>query len=174
MKLLYVVNTRHDADAYRVYSKVHMDGKATRSAKITALVVGLAALSGGVMAVVKQGPRLLYIATILFGLLALLGQYIGLWRMQRQLTKNAQNMDMKIDYRFGETAFDVTYPGQSESISYKDLKRIVETAVYYFLYTDVRMAHILPKKDFSQGEAAGFGKFVAQKSGLELEQNKAK
>ena len=174
MKLLYVVNTRHDTDAYRVYSKVHMDGKATRSAKITALVVGLAALSGGVMAVVKQGPRLLYIATILFGLLALLGQYIGLWRMQRQLTKNAQNMDMKIDYRFGETAFDVTYPGQSESISYKDLKRIVETAGYYFLYTDVRMAHILPKKDFSQGEAAGFGKFVAQKSGLELEQNKAK
>ena len=174
MKLLYVVNTRHDTDAYRVYSKVHMDGKATRSAKITALVVGLAALSGGVMAVVKQGPRLLYIATILFGLLALLGQYIGLWRMQRQLTKNAQNMDMKIDYRFGETAFDVIYPGQSESISYKDLKRIVETAGYYFLYTDVRMAHILPKKDFSQGEAAGFGKFVAQKSGLELEQNKAK
>ena len=76
MKLLYVVNTRHDADAYRVYSRVHMDGKATKSAKITALVVGVAALSGGVMAVVKQGPKLLYLATILFGLLALLGQYL--------------------------------------------------------------------------------------------------
>ena len=174
MKMLYVVNTRHDADAYRVYSRVHMDGKATKSAKLTALAVGVLALSGGIMAVIKQGPRLLYLATILFGAMALLGQHIGLWRMQRQLTKNAQNMDMKIDYRFGETAFDVTYPGQSESISYKDLKRIVETAGYYFLYTDVRMAHILPKKDFSQGEAAGCGQFVAQKSGLELEQNKAK
>ena len=174
MKLLYVVNTRHDADAYRVYSRVHMDGKATRSAKITALVVGVAALSGGIMAVVNQGPRLLYLATILFGLLALLGQHIGLWRMQRQLSQNAQNMDMTIDYRFGETAFDVTYPGQSESVSYKDLKRIVETAGYYFLYTNVRMAHILPKKHFSQGDAAAFGKFVAEKSGLELQKNGAK
>jgi hypothetical protein len=36
------------------------------------------------------------------------------------------------------------------------------------------MAHILPKKHFSQGDAAQFGKFVAEKSGLELEQNKAK
>ena len=174
MKLLYVVNTRHDADAYRVYSRVHMDGKATKSAKITALVVGVAALSGGVMAVVKQGPKLLYLATILFGLLALLGQHIGLYRMQRQLTKNAQNMDMTIDYRFGETAFDVTYPGQSESISYKDLKKIVETAGYYFLYTDICMAHILPKKDFAQGSAAEFGKFVAERSGLELQQHSAK
>lgn len=174
MKLLYVVNTRHDADAYRIYSRVHMDGKATRSAKITAIVVGLAALSGGVMAVINQGPRVLYIATILFGLLALLGQQIGVRRMQRQLIKNAQNMDMTIDYRFGETAFDVTYPGQSESISYQDLKRIVETDGYYFLYTDIRMAHILPKKDFAQGAAAQFGKFVAEKSGLTLQYNNAK
>ena len=144
MKMLYVVNTRHDTDAYRVYSKVHMDGKATKSAKI------------------------------LFGAMALLGQHIGLWRMQRQLTKNAQNMDMTIDYRFGENAFDVTYPGQSESISYKDLQKIVETEGYYFLYTDIRMAHILPKKDFSQGSAAAFGKFISEKSGLELLQHNAK
>lgn len=174
MKLLYVVNTRHNADAYRVYSKVHMDGKATRSAKITALVIGLLALAGGLLAVVRQGPKILYLATILFGFLCLYAQRIGLYRMQRQLIKNAQNMDMTIDYRFGETAFDVTYPGSSESVSYKDLQKIVETEGYYFLYTDIRMAHILPKKDFAQGDAAQFGKFVAQRSGLELLQHKAK
>ena len=174
MKMLYVVNTRHDADAYRIYSKVHMDGKATKSAKITALVIGLLALGGGVMATVKQGPKILYLATILFGLLCLFAQQIGLFRMQRQLTKNAQNMDMIIDYRFGENAFDVTYPGQSESIFYKDLQKIVETEGYYFLYTDIRMAHILPKKDFSQGSAAAFGKFISEKSGLELLQHNAK
>ena len=134
----------------------------------------LLALSGGILAVVRQGPKLLYLATILFGAMALLGQHIGLWRMQRQLTKNAQNMDMTIDYRFGENAFDVTYPGQSESISYKDLQKIVETEGYYFLYTDIRMAHILPKKDFSQGSAAAFGKFISEKSGLELLQHNAK
>jgi hypothetical protein len=36
------------------------------------------------------------------------------------------------------------------------------------------MAHILPKKHFSQGSAAAFGKFLVEKTGLELEQNKAK
>ena len=174
MKMLYVVNTRHDADAYRVYARVHLDGKATPSAKVTALIVGGLALSGGLVAVVKQGPRLLYLFTILFGALALLGQWIGLWRMQRQLVKNAANMETTFDYRFGETAFDVTYPGQSESVSYKELKKIVETEGYYFLYTDIRMAHILPKKDFSQGDAKAFGKFIAEKSGLELQWHKAK
>lgn len=174
MKMLYVVNTKHDADAYRVYSKVHMDGKVTKSSKITALVIGLVSISGGVMAVVKQGPKVLYLATILFGLLCLFAQQIGLFRMQRQLVKNAQNMDMTIDYRFGDSAFDVTYPGSSQSVSYKDLKKIVETVDYYFLYTDIRMAHILPKKDFSMGDSAGFGKFVSEKAGLELLQHSAK
>ncbi len=174
MKMLYVVNTRHDADAYRVYARVHMDGKATNSAKITACVIGALSLVGGVFAVVRQGPKVLYIATILFGLLCLLGQQIGLWRMQRGLMKNAQDLQTTFDYRFGETGFDVTYPGQSESVPYTGLKRIVETEGYYFLYTDIRFAHILPKKDFAQGDAAGFGAFVARKSGLELLQHKAK
>lgn len=174
MKLLYVVNTRHDADAYRVYARVHMDGKATRSAKITAVVIGLAALTGGILAVVKQGPRLLYILTVLFGLLALLGQQIGLWRMRRQLLKNSADLQTVYDYRFGDAAFDVTYPGHSESVSYRELKKLVETEGYYFLYTDIRMAHILPKKDFTQGDAAAFGRFVAERSGLTLEQHGAK
>lgn len=174
MKMLYVVNTKHDAEAYGVYAQVHMDGKTTRSSKITALVVGALALAGGVVAVGKQGPKFLYIAAIVFGLLCLFAQQIGLWRIRRQLLKNAANLDMTIDYRFGEIAFDVTYPGQSESVSYKDLQKIVETAGYYILYTDVKMAHILPKKDFAQGDAAGFGKFIAEKSGLELQQHSAK
>ena len=174
MKMLYVVNTKHDADAYRVYSKVHMDGKVTKSSKITALVIGLVSISGGVMAVVKQGPKVLYLATVLFGLLCLFAQQIGLWRMQRHLTKIAADMNTTFDYRFGENTFDVSYPGESNSVSYSNISRIVETQDYYFLYTDIRMAHILPKKDFSMGDAAAFGKFVAEKSGLELLQHNAK
>ncbi len=174
MKMLYVVNTKHDADAYRVYSRVHMDGKATKSSKITALVVGALALVGGLVAVVKEGPKFLYIAAMIFGVLCLCAQWIGVWRIQRQLTKNAENLNNVFDYRFGEIAFDVTYPGNSQSVSYKDLKKIVETEGYYILYTDIRMAHILPKKDFSQGAAAQFGKFIAEKSGLELLQHNAK
>ncbi len=174
MKLLYLVNTRHDAEAYRVYARVHMDGKATKSAKNTAFIIGALSLVGGVFAVVKQGPKLLYVATVLFGLLCLFAQQIGLWRMQRGLMKNAANLQTTYDYRFGETTFDVTYPGQSESVPYTALQRIVETEGYYFLYTDIRFAHILPKKDFRQGDAKAFGGFIAGKSGLELVQHKAK
>lgn len=174
MKMLYVVNTRHDADAYRVYARVHMDGKATTSAKITALVIGALSLAGGLAAVIRQGPKVLYIAAALFGLLCLLGQPIGLWRMRQQLLKNAENIRMTIDYRFGDTAFDVTWPGRSESIPYSELKKVVETPDYYFLYTDVRMAHILPKKDFTQGDPAGFGSFVCEKAGLALQHHKAR
>ncbi len=174
MKLLYLVNTRHDADAYRVYARVHMDGKATKSAKTTALAVGLFCLAGGAVAVVQQGPKLLYVATILFGLLCLFAQQIGLFRMQRGLLKNAENLQTTFDYRFSDSGFDVTFPGQSESVPYSGLKRIVETEGYYFLYTDIRFAHILPKKDFAQGDAKAFGAFIAQKSGLEVLQHKAK
>ncbi len=174
MKMLYVVNTRLSADAFRVYARVHLDGKATPSAKVIALAVGALSVVGGAVATVRQGPRLLYIATVIFGLLCLFAQQIGLWRMTRQLHKNVDDLQTVYDYRFGETAFDVTYPGFSESVPYSGLSKLVETEGYYFLYTDVRMAHILAKQDFTQGDAAAFGSFIAKKTGLTLLQHKAK
>lgn len=174
MKLLYVVNTRHDADAYRVYSRVHLDGRVTRVNQVISLVAGLLITSGGVMAIVQQGPRVLYIATVIMGLLVLAGKPLGLWRMRNRLLKNANDLQTVFDYRFGDNAFDVSYPGESMSCAYGSVSRIVETEGYYFVYTDVRMAHILPKKDFAQGDAKSFGKFIAEKTGLELEWNKAK
>lgn len=166
MKLLYIVNTRHDPDAYRVYAKVHMEGRATPLTKAISVLIGLLITAGGVMAVAQQGPRLLYVITILVGILCVFSQPLGLWRMRRRLVKNAQDIQMNIDYRFGEEGFTVTYPGQTEQVPYSGLKRIVETPDYYFVYTDVRMAHILPKKHFTQGDAAGFGAFLTEKSGL--------
>ena len=174
MKMFYVVNTKHDTDAYRVYARVHMDGRATPSAKGTSLIVGGLAVAGGVLAVVRQGPKLLYLLAILFGLLALFGQWIGLWRMQRHLIKIAADMNTTFDYRFGEIAFDVSYPGESNSVPYSKVSRIVETQDYYFVYTDIRMAHILPKKDFAQGDAKAFGKFISEKSGVAVIFHKAK
>ena len=174
MKLLYVVNTKHDADAYRVYTRVHMDGRVTRVNQVISLLAGSLITAGGVMAVVQQGPRLLYLATILMGLLVLAGRPLGLYRMRNRLLKNANNLQTVFDYRFGDNAFDVSYPGESMSCPYGNISRIVETQDYYFVYVDVRMAHILPKKDFSQGDANTFGKFIAEKTGLKLEWNKAK
>ena len=91
--------------------------------------------------------------------------------MNRFLPINQQDMAERIPMNqsnYSKIERDLQEPNLEQ------LKRIVETEGYYFLYTDIRMAHILPKKHFSQGAAAQFGKFVAEKSGLELEQNKAK
>lgn len=174
MKMIYVVNTKHDADAYRVYARVHMDGRVTVVSQIFSLISGLVILAGGVLATVNQGPRLLYVATIIVGLLVLFGKPLGLWRMRNRLVKNAQDIQTTFDYRFGENAFDVSYPGQSESVAYGTITRIVETEDYYFVYTDVRMAHILPKKHFTQGDAKSFGKFISEKSGVAVLFHKAK
>ena len=78
MKLLYVVNTRHDADAYRVYTRVHMDGRVTMVNQIVSLVAGLLITAGGALAVVQQGPKVLYIASVIVGLLVLARPVMGL------------------------------------------------------------------------------------------------
>ena len=174
MKMFYVVNTKHDADAYRVYTRVHMDGRVTLANRVISLVAGLLIISGGVVATMQQGPKALYIASIVVGLLILAGKPIGLWRMRNRLMKSADDIQTTFDYRFGDNAFDVSYPGESMSFAYGSVSRIVETEAYYFVYTDKRMAHILPKKHFAQGDAKSFGKFIAEKTGLELEWNKTK
>ena len=174
MKMLYVVNTKQDADAYRVYARVHMDGRVTRINQVVSLLAGLLITAGGVVATVQQGPKLLYIASIIMGLLVLFGRPLGLWRMQNRLTKSARDIPTAFDYRFGENAFDVSYPDQSMSYPYGNVSRIVETQDYYFVYTDVRMAHILPKKDFTQGDAKSFGKFISEKAGVPVTFHKAK
>lgn len=172
MKLLYVVNTRHDEEAYKAYARVHMDGRVTTASRIFSLVSALVILTGGVLAVIRQGFRLLYVATIIVGLLVLFGRPLGLWRMRNRLIQNARNMQNTFDYRFGENTFEVSFPGENQTVPYDRIRKIVETAGYYFVYVDERMAHILPKKDFSQGSAAAFGAFLSEKSGVTVVQGK--
>ena len=174
MKMLYVVNTKQDADAYRVYARVHMDGRVSPVNQIVSLVSGLLITSGGILATVQQGPKVLYIASIIVGLLVLAGKPLGLWRMRNRLIKSAADIQTSFDYRFGENAFEVSFPGESMSFAYGAVSRIVETEAYYFVYTDERMAHILPKKHFAQGDAKGFGKFISEKAGVPVTWSKAK
>jgi len=174
MKLFYVVNTKQDADAYRVYARVHMDGKVMPVHRVISMAAGLLITAGGILATVQQGPKVLYIASIIVGLLVLAGKPLGLWRMRNRLMKSANDIQTTFDYRFGDNAFDVSYPGESMSFAYGSISRIVETEDYFFVYTDTRMAHILPKKHFSQGDAKTFGKFISEKSGVAVTWSKAK
>ena len=153
MKMFYVVNTKHDADAYRVYARVHMDGRVTLVNRVISLVAGL---------------------LIIVGLLTLAGKPIGLLRMRNRLMKSADDIQTTFDYRFGDNAFDVSYPGDSMSFAYGSVSRIVETEAYFFVYTDKRMAHILPKKHFAQGDAKSFGAFISEKTGVPVTWHKAR
>lgn len=166
MKLMYIVNTRHDEAAYRAYAKVHMDARVTPAGRVISALFGAVIAAGGVIAVINKGFGLLHLITILLGVACIFAHPLGLWRMRRNLARHARDMTMSIDYRFGEDAFSVAYPGESSTIPYSELKRIVETEDYFFLYTDVRMAHILKKADFTQGDPASFSAFLAEKTGL--------
>ncbi|MBQ7492670.1 MAG: YcxB family protein [Clostridia bacterium] len=173
MKLLYIVNTKHDEAAYRAYAKVHMDGRVTPLGRVIAAAGGLVIAAGGVLAIVNKGFNLLHPVTILLGAVCMFAYPLGLWRMCRRLLKHAQDLSMNIDYRFGDDAFSVAWPGRSDTLRYDEITRIVETGEYYFVYTGVRMAHILKKTDFTQGDAGSFGRFLEEKTGLTVVKGRA-
>ena len=56
MKMLYVVNTKQDADAYRVYVRVHMDGRVTGVNRAVSLVAGLLITAGGALPLCSRAP----------------------------------------------------------------------------------------------------------------------
>lgn len=172
MKMNYIINTRHDEAAYRAYAKVHMEARATPLTKAISILIGLLCVSGGVMAMVQTKVRLLYLATVVVGLLCIVSQPLGLWRMRRRLLKNAQNIRQNIDYFFDEHHFYVEYGNQKESHGYDEIRRIVVTEPYFFVYTDIRMAHILPRAHFSQGDPNRFCAFLEEKSGQKAVQQK--
>lgn len=173
MKLLYIVNTRHDEAAYRTYAKVHMDARVTPAARVISALFGLIIAAGGVLAIVRKGFNIFHPVTILLGVLCVLAYPLGRWRMERRLIRHARDMSMTIDYRFGEDAFSVSYPGESSTVPYGQIQKIVETADYFFVYTDVRMAHILKKADFTQGDPASFAPFLEGKSGVAVTRARA-
>ncbi len=173
MKLLYIINTKHDEAAYRAYAKVHMDGRVTPAGRVIAALGGLVIAGGGVLAIVNKGFNILHPVTILLGLVCMFAYPLGLWRMRRNLKKHARDLSMNIDYRFGDDAFSVAWPGQSDTLRYDEITRIVETGEYYFVYTGERMAHILKKTDFTQGDAGSFGRFLEEKTGLTVVRGRA-
>ncbi len=173
MKLLYIVNTHHDEAAYRAYAKVHMDARVTPAARVISALFGLIIAAGGVLAIVRRGFNIFHPVTILLGVLCIFAYPLGRWRMEHNLTKRARDMTMHIDYRFGEDTFSVSYPGENSTIPYDQIQKIVETDDYFFVYTDVRMAHILKKADFTQGDPATFAAFLKEKSGVDVTRAKA-
>lgn len=161
----YQVRTRHTREAYHTYAKVHMDARIGGPlARAVAILLGLFILTGGVIAIWQAGFRLLYILSVLVGLLAIFARPLGIFRMTHQLVNNSSDMGMTIDYVFRPDGFTAESPSGVIQASYDEVCKFFETNKYFFVYTSVRMAHILPRADFISGDPAAFPTFLTEKT----------
>ena len=162
----FTVRTKHSAEAYKTYARVHVDARGgSVMARAVAVLLGLLIMAGGVIAIVHSGPGLVFILTIVIGLLVIFGRPLAIWRTARRLMNSCENPDAVIVYDFGGDGFTFTSPDEGGTVSYGEVDRVFETRNYYFVYVALKMAHILRKSDFTQGDARAFGPFLTEKTG---------
>ena len=111
------------------------------------------------------------IAAIIF---AVLGTFILVFAFTRKkiaaskLAKNDKNYQEQneIIFVFGEKEFTVQDADNAgpQSIRYSQVAYIYENNYYYFVSVDNEMIHMIPKADFTVGDARLFGDFIARKS----------
>lgn len=161
----FTVRTVHGKDAYQTYAKVHMDARTgSPLGRALAILLGLFIMAGGILATVYAGFNLPNVLTMIVGLLAIFARPVGIFRMTRRLLGSAENISMTIEYAFGPNGFTVRTGGETSNVSYKEVCKFFETDGYYFVYTGVRMAHILPKADFTGGDPAAFSAFLTERT----------
>ena len=134
-------------------------------ARAVGVLLGLFILAGGVIATVYAGFRLLYVLSILIGLAVIFGRPLAILRISTGLRRGAANMGMVIEYRFGPDGFTYSSSDEGGTVGYGEVTRLFETRDYYFVYVALKMAHILRKSDFVQGDPAAFGAFLTARTG---------
>lgn len=170
MKLQFIVNTRWDEAAMRVYAAVNQAALSTPLSRKVSKIAAVAILVFGVVVMVLKGFQLVYSLIIIIGLLLLFSQRAGISRATRRLTRALGSKSRTVDYRFGESSFEAAAQGgDSDRVAYEKLTRLVETKEYIFLFTAPGVAHILRKDDFTLGNSDGLLAFLAEKTGKQPE-----
>ena len=71
-------------------------------------------------------------------------------------------------YTFRQTDFLLSGSADDHRWNYSVIQDVVESPDYVFLFVNANTAHLLPKRDFTQGDPAAFGSFIAEKCGKEI------
>ena len=84
----------------------------------------------------------------------------------------ANSSVLKGDYRFGDDEVQADMNHMSGQYGYSAFCELWHSQGVYYLYIDKGHAFILPERCFTQGDPAAFGRFIAEKTGIEVKEIK--
>jgi len=90
------------------------------------------------------------------------------WNIWRSWNKKIKEVQMA----FCDDCVRASTNLEESTKKYDVFVRIVESDDYFYLYAQKRLAHILPKAGFIQGEPADFAAFISEKTALPVKQIK--
>ena len=76
------------------------------------------------------------------------------------------------EYRFGDEEVQQKLNDMDGKFAYSAFKELYHSKGAYYLYIDKAHAVVLPERCFTQGDPAAFGRFIAEKTGLEVKEIK--
>ena len=91
--------------------------------------------------------------------------------MISQMYKANSSM-LKGEYRFNDDEVLTGADHMSGRYAYTAFRELYRSRDAYYLYIDKGHAVILPERCFTQGDPAAFGRFIAEKTGLEVKEIK--
>ena len=101
---------------------------------------------------------------VLFSLTAVFFPRFMAWRMWRNRNKKAAETVLE----FCDDCVRASSNLDEGTIQYDVFLRLAENSKYFFLYFQKHSAYVLPKDQFTQGDPADFGAFIAGKTGLPI------
>ena len=145
--------------------RVH--GNASRQR--TVLYTALAAVCAVYLWVKQDKYALIFtILTVLLAVIAVFyARILGSLSYRKFKSEIVENTYSFYDHQIGAKS------EKEDSLNeYKVFTRILESPERYFLYTQGSLVVVLPKKDFTHGNAADFGAFLAKRTGLTVKKLK--
>jgi hypothetical protein len=74
--------------------------------------------------------------------------------------------------RFDDDAVQQKLNDMDGKFAYSAFKELYHSGAAYYLYIDKAHAIVLPERCFTKGDPAAFGRFIAEKTGLEVKEIK--
>ncbi len=156
---------------YRLNQKVH-----ARVATLLLKILGIAAYALGLVLTVQMVVFRLWESGDVFWPYCVFILMLAVWPlvdrfMISQLFKANGSM-LKGEYRFHDEEVLTGADHMSGRYAYSAFRELYHTRDAYYLYIDKGHAVILPERCFTQGDPAAFGRFIAEKTGLEVKEIK--
>lgn len=161
----FEVKTTLSLEDNMILHRIH--GKASQQR--TVLYTALAAVCAVYLWVRQDKYALLF--TILTAVLALIAVFYS--RILGRISYNRiKNQIGEQTYAFYDREIGVKSEKEDSLTEYKVFTKILENQRYYFLYTQGSLVLVLPKRDFTHGNADHFGAFLANRTGLTVQKLK--